>query len=49
MFRKLFPNIAYMWDRMDAGERMMTPVLFILSFAIGVAIIQMAIVALAQR
>ena len=43
MLRKLVPNIAAMWDRMDAGERMVAPVLFILSFVVGASIIRMVL------
>ena len=49
MFRKLFPNIAAMWDDMDAEERMMTPVIFIFCFALGVAMIEMVMLAVIHR
>ena len=48
MLRKLFPNVARMWDSMDSGERMVTPAIFILGFALGVALIDMALDALSM-
>lgn len=46
MLRKLFPNVERIWKGMDSGERMVTPAILILGFAIGIALIEMALHAL---
>jgi len=40
MLRRLFPNLAGMWDTLDAGKKLILPVVLLISLCLLITIVQ---------